>query len=123
MGTPLDHDDGLLRIIDTFECGWQAGASLGGASLAQFAAVGPNLQAFWLDGYYAAQAHMADNGLSTENAEGMPPSSDQFVYPDAIDRRLLHPITRALHAAYQAAGGPPSHDYLAEILSKLDTLP
>jgi cation transport ATPase len=38
------------------------------------------------------------------------------------ERRISHPITRALHDAYRAAGGPPSQDSLAAMLAKLDVM-
>jgi hypothetical protein len=39
-------DDGMERIINAFESGWQAGIFLGGARLADFACVGTDLQTF-----------------------------------------------------------------------------
>jgi hypothetical protein len=113
----------MERIINAFESGWQAGAFLGGARLAHFASVGTDLQTFWLDGSYSAQADIGNSDAVTYAIDINQFDPEQPIALVAGEHRISHPITRALHAAYRAAGGPPSQDSLAAMLAKLDLIP
>jgi hypothetical protein len=76
---------------------------------------------FWLDGFYAAQAGIGADGLIVDEANDdrgtAAPSEDH----KTAEHRLSHPITRALHAAYQT-GEAPSVDSLAAMLARLDLI-
>jgi hypothetical protein len=112
----------MERIINAFENGWQAGASLGGARLDQFAAVSPDLQVFWLDGYYAGQARFDSDGPAVSDANEASSASDHVAGLGATRPRPSHPISRALQAAYQAARVRPSPQSMIEMLAKLDLM-
>jgi hypothetical protein len=122
VGPILDHSLGVERIIDAFESGWRAGASLSGSQMDRFVAADPNLQIFWFDGFHAAQARIGSSGSVMAETDDCPITSDERVDPGAVEHRLSYPVARALHAAYQAAGRSPPHDSVTAMLAELDLL-
>ncbi|QJU58778.1 hypothetical protein HL653_14285 [Sphingomonas sp. AP4-R1] len=115
----MDHDAGVDRMIDAFDSGWRAGASLGFGASNGFKAEAHNLQTFWLDGFHAAQSHLGndDPAMGADPASRAPEDTSD---DGAAGQRFSHPLARALRAAYCAEGQAPHYDGLVAMLAQIE---